>query len=146
MEIFTTKNSDETFRLGERLAPELSKGDERHGVVIGLSGELGSGKTTFVQGFAKGLGLSSRITSPTFILMRSYELNGKSLYHVDLYRLEGKIKNQLDELGLPSVWKLPDHIVLIEWADKIRDVLPDDMIWIEFKHTGDNKREIRISS
>lgn len=130
--------------MGEKFAKQIARREGKNSLVIGLSGDLGSGKTTFVQGFAKGLGLSSRIVSPTFILMRSYLVGEWQLYHVDLYRIEGNIKTQIDEIGLPSIWQNPKSIMLIEWAEKAKGFLPSWTKWIEFKHLDGDKREIRF--
>jgi len=113
-------------------------------VVLALSGALGSGKTTFVQGLAEGLGLGSRIISPTFILMRSYNAKSVNLYHVDLYRLEGDIANDFENLGIADFWEKPNNIVVIEWAEKAKDLLPEKAIWINFENIDGDKRKIKL--
>ena len=129
---FTTNNYDETFALGKRMGKGL-KGDE----TIALIGELGAGKTAFVQGLAFGLGATNHVTSPTFVLEKIYKGNrGKVLHHFDVYRIEG---NDVDSTGLPEI--LGEAIVVVEWADKIKNILPNDTIWIEINIKGENKRE-----
>lgn len=112
-------------------------------MVIALTGNLGSGKTTFVQGFAEGLGISNRIISPTFILMRSYKIEDKggfeALYHLDLYRLEGDVKREVLNLGFEEILENPKNIILIEWAEKIKEEL-STASWIEFQRKTENER------
>lgn len=141
----TTNSSHETQRFGENFAKKL-----RGGEVLALVGELGSGKTTFVQGLARGLGIKQRIISPTFIIMRQYQIPAShlklptsSFYHVDLYRLEDNLVNEIKNLGLYEVWGRPDTIVAIEWAEKIRDLLPQSAVWINFSAVDNNTRHIR---
>ncbi len=136
MEVIT-KSAYETKELGKKLAASLKGGE-----ILALSGELGSGKTTFVQGFAEGLGVKARIISPTFILMRKY---GKNFYHIDLYRLQENIENEVKNLGIEDVWSNPRNIVVIEWAEKIRNLIPKSAIWIKFENLGENERKLTIS-
>ncbi len=139
MEVIT-KSAKETKALGKKLAADLKK--KQQGAVVALIGELGAGKTTFTQGFAKGLGIKDRIVSPTFILMRKYE----NFYHVDLYRLEENVENEVVNLGLTDIWGKPGNIVIIEWAEKIRKILPKSAIRIKFEQLGQNKRKVTISN
>src|SRR3972149_10918226 len=112
---FITKSPGQTKALGKALAAHLEGGE-----TFALSGNLGSGKTTFVQGFAQGMGIKARIVSPTFILMRRYSAKLKDFYHVDLYRLEENVKGEVINLGLKDVWEAPENVVVIEWAEKIK--------------------------
>jgi tRNA threonylcarbamoyladenosine biosynthesis protein TsaE len=115
-----------------------------HGGVVALIGDLGSGKTTFTQGFARALGIHEKIASPTFTLIRQHELpdRNRTLYHLDLYRLE---EINVDELGLTDLFNQTQDIILIEWAEKLGDQLPKNALAIRFKHLTDNKREIEIT-
>ena len=135
-----TKNERETKKVAKLLAEEILRGQtpKNHAWVIGLQGELGSGKTKFAQGFAKGLGIRQRLTSPTFVLIKKY----KNLYHIDCYRLN-KPKDFLD-LDFKEIIDDPQNIVVIEWADKVRSILPRDVIWITFEIINQNKRKIKI--
>jgi len=126
--------------LGEKIAVDLAISHQP--LVIALTGNLGSGKTTFVQGFAKGLGIKQRIISPTFILMRKY---GENFYHVDLYRLEGNIESEVRNLGIEDIWKDPKNIVVIEWAEKIKKMIPKSAQWIKFENLGKDERKITIN-
>jgi tRNA threonylcarbamoyladenosine biosynthesis protein TsaE len=114
-------------------------------LIIGLEGELGSGKTRFVQGFARGLGIRQRLTSPTFVILRRYAISNKpyaNLYHIDCYR----IKNAKDILALDfkEIISIPKNVVLIEWAEKIHKILPKNLIWIKFSVINQNTRRLEI--
>lgn len=132
MEKRITKNALETQAFAKEIAHTLKNGD-----ILALYGELGSGKTTFVQGLAKELGIDQRIVSPTFIIMRSYD---KNFYHVDLYRTEtGK---DIEGLGLQEIMGDNDSIVVIEWPEKIEKLLPERTKRMYFTYRSDNEREI----
>ena len=134
-----TKSARETQKLGEKLANSLKGGG-----LIALYGELGSGKTTFVKGLAKGLGIKKRIISPTFVFIRPYTLVAKpyTLYHVDLYRI-GKA-DEIKGLGLDEIFNDKEAIVAIEWAEKIKKLLPRERIEVYFEYLGEKKRKIKI--
>ncbi len=132
---YITENAEATKRLGQKIGSSLKGGE-----TIALSGALGAGKTTFVQGFAEGLGITSKIISPTFILMRKH---GR-LYHVDLYRLEKNVEKEVENLGLTDIWGKDDNVVVIEWAEKAQAVLPKSTIWIDFVSVDENKRKITV--
>jgi len=140
--VFITKNSKETQRLGYNFAKTLKKRD-----VICLYGDLGSGKTTFVQGLAEGLGIKNRIISPTFIIVRSYKvrINDKGLmmndfYHIDLYRTESE--NDIESLGIEEIINNKNGIAAIEWAEKLKSDLPKRRIDVEFFYEKDDIRKI----
>lgn len=140
-----------TKRLAAFLAQEILKSEPyfKNALIIGLSGSLGSGKTTFIQGFARGLGVKQRLPSPTFLIVRNYKLsasrrtkNYKLLYHVDCYRLEKP--KELTALGFKEIAKNRHNIVLIEWADKIKKILPKDKIWLKFGYGKKENQRIII--
>lgn len=118
--------------------------DLKDALVLALAGDLGAGKTAFVQGFMKGAGIGKKITSPTFTIIKSYELriknrgNYKRIYHVDLYR--AKKAKEIFDLGLKEILKNPRNIVLIEWPERIKKYLPKNAIRIKFKH-GEKENE-----
>ena len=146
MEIFT-KSAEDTQNFGREFASKLKSlpAGRQGGVVLALVGGLGSGKTTFVQGLAKGFGISDKVISPTFIIMRSYSNpEGKNLYHIDLYRLETGIQKELNNLGIEDFLGNSQNIIVIEWADRAKDLLPKDTIWIEFEGNADEERKIHI--
>lgn len=156
-EEFVSKSAEETKELGEEIADNVGNREQdiahRNGAVIfALSGNLGSGKTTFVQGLAKGLGIKQRIISPTYIILRKYELgirnNGKkfkNFYHIDLYRLEKDIEREIINLGIEEIWSDPENIIVIEWAEKAKDIIPKNAIWIEFENLGKDRRRILVN-
>ncbi len=111
--------------------------------VIGLYGELGAGKTTFVQGFAKELGIQEKIISPTFVLIKQYSIpkTDRTLYHIDLYRLEDN--QDLKNIGIIELINEPNNLILIEWAEKIEKYLPEDITKIKIEKI-DNGRELTI--
>lgn len=140
--LYTTKSFEETQKLGEDFAIQLclrqAKESRKTAVVIGLSGNLGGGKTTFLQGFAKELGIKEKILSPTFVVQKRFG----NFYHIDCYRL----KNYEDilELGWKEIIKNPKNIVAVEWPEIIKKVLPKNTIFIEFKFIDEQTRELTI--
>lgn len=123
----------------------------KNALILALQGELGSGKTTFIQGFLRGLGIKKKITSPTFVLVKNYELRIKNYgkykhaYHIDCYRI--KKASELLKLGLKEILGNFQNIVLIEWAEKIQGALPKNTIWLKFEHgSKENIRVIRLCS
>ncbi|TSC74810.1 MAG: UPF0079 ATP-binding protein [Parcubacteria group bacterium Gr01-1014_44] len=142
---FTTKNAKETEKLGGILAKEFSESSSQKAVVVGLEGELGAGKTTFVKGFAKDLGVKEKILSPTFVLIKNYRLrtiNYKLLCHIDAYRL--KNHRDLVPLGIKEILADPQNIVLIEWSDRVEKILPKKYIKIHIDHLEQNERKFTI--
>lgn len=138
----TTNNYKQTQKLGEEFAHKilLSQASQKTAIVIGLSGNLGGGKTTFLQGFAKGLGVKEKILSPTFVILKHFKIKKINFYHIDCYRL----KNEKDilELGFNDLLKDPKNIIAVEWPEKIKNVLPENTIYIEFNFINENNREI----
>lgn len=134
MEIIFTKSAEQTQNLGEKIA-----GDLKSGGLICLYGDLGSGKTTFVQGLARGLGIKKRILSPTFLIVREYP----NFYHLDLYRLQKS--QEIVDLGFKEMMENPQNVVVIEWAEKAKDLLPQKRIEINFEIVNENERKITIS-
>ena len=162
MKTFRSSSSKETKKFAESLAKKILKRGPRKkdATVLALYGDLGAGKTTFVQGFYKGLGLKTRVTSPTFILMRRTAMNGKHLqhlqppkplqqkiftnvFHIDLYRL--RHNSELAHLKLKDVFSDPSHIVLIEWPERASRMMPPKRTQIIFKHGAhEHERMIQI--
>lgn len=130
----TTKSAQETHDVGKNLGISVLEQIrlKSRGAVLCLYGELGSGKTTFTQGFAEGLGIVDRLLSPTFILMRLYPVprTPAKLVHIDLYRLNNP--GELEALGLPDLLNDPNNIIVIEWADRLGDKLPEHKADIHF--------------
>lgn len=134
---FITKSANQTQDLGQRLGASLIGGE-----VFALEGDLGSGKTTFIQGLAKGAGITQRVISPTFIVMRQYSLPKFTFYHVDLYRLEGDLNKEIENLGLKNMIGGNNSVMVIEWAERIKELLPRQTKWIKFENLGEDKRKI----
>jgi len=144
---YTTTNYKQTQKLGENIAKEilLSRTSQKTAVVLGLSGNLGGGKTTFLQGFAKGLGVKKKILSPTFVIQKRFEIKDsrfKNFYHFDCYRL--KDEKDILELEFEEIISDPKNIVAIEWPEKIRKILPKNTSIIKFTFREKNVREINL--
>jgi len=136
-----SKNTKETQKVAGDLAYKVIA--SRNPVVIALEGELGAGKTTFVKGFAKALGIKAKIKSPTFTLMKQYQIKPASLYHIDCYRIRDH--RDLVTLDLKSIFKSPNSVILIEWPERIGKILPKKLIRVHIDHINHNKRKITIS-
>jgi tRNA threonylcarbamoyladenosine biosynthesis protein TsaE len=143
-----TLSSQKTKNFAKLLAGEILARPPKisSALVLALTGDLGSGKTTFIQGFCKGAGIKKRITSPSFVLTKSYKLKTKSykkIYHIDCYRIQ-KPKEIL-RLGFKEIINNPQNIVLIEWANRIKKVLSRNIVWISFGYGKKiNQRSINV--
>ena len=141
-----TKSIEETKKAGMALGQILEREPlSNRAFIIALKGNLGSGKTTFIQGLAEGLKVQENILSPTFVIQKDFPLalkNYRSLYHIDAYRL--KNPEELLALGFKDLVKNPENLVVIEWADKIKKLLPKNILKIEFVNLGKNKRKIML--
>jgi len=126
---------EETAAAGERLGARLGAGD-----VVALVGELGAGKTCFIQGLVRGLGVTTHATSPTFVLINQYR-GRVPVYHVDAYRTESLA--ELQDLGLPELFA-GDGVTVVEWADKLLPLLPPGTIEVVIAGVGDEPRKIAI--
>ncbi len=152
LEVFTEKFTD-TKRIGRIFGEETRKRTTKKGaLIIALIGDLGGGKTTFIQGFARGLGIKQKILSPTFVLMKKFKIpeKGKKLknksagfeyfYHLDCYRI-----NNPEEISILSLEKLmlgSKNILAIEWAERIKKIIPRNSVRIKFEFMDENKRKI----
>lgn len=132
MYVFATKSPGETFAMGVQLAKLVGVGD-----IICLAGNLGAGKTVFVQGMASALNIEDVVTSPTFTILNIYEAN-LPVYHFDLYRLDDS--SQLPDVGFYEYTAGDSGVAIIEWPDKFPEELPDDYLWIDIK-PGDSSNE-----
>jgi len=133
-----SRSSDETVRLGERLARSCREGD-----IICFFGDLGSGKTTLIKGIAQGLNIrKTKVNSPTFVLMNVY--HGRlPLFHFDLYRLEDI--TEIASIGTDE-FLYDDGVAVIEWADRFGELMPDEYLRIDLKHKKEDERLIKISA
>jgi len=136
-QVIETTSTEETQRVAKNLASSMNGGE-----AILLYGNLGAGKTTFMQGFAQGLGIQSRVTSPTFIIMRKYE-GAKTLYHIDLYRTESNA--DLEGIGMQEILEDKNAVVAIEWPEKLGSFLPEKRIEIRLEPISENERKIEIT-
>ena len=130
----TSHSLDETRALGARLAVRARAGD-----LFCLEGDLGAGKTSFVQGLGRGLSISETIHSPTFILANEHRGGRLPLYHLDVYRVASA--SEAIGFGLED-YLAGDGVCVIEWAEKIRAALPHELLWITFEHRGESTRRI----
>ncbi|MFA5878484.1 MAG: tRNA (adenosine(37)-N6)-threonylcarbamoyltransferase complex ATPase subunit type 1 TsaE [Candidatus Staskawiczbacteria bacterium] len=142
---YFTNSARQTQELGRDFAKKIKDNPLGKGAfVFGLSGDLGSGKTTFLQGFAEGLGVKEKILSPTFVIFKKFKINGKTVfkdfYHIDCYRLSsGK---DLLELRFKDMISDPKNIIAIEWPEIIEKILPKKTGIIKFKFVGEKKRAV----
>ncbi len=134
----TTRSVDETVAAGRTFAASLQPGD-----VVALVGDLGAGKTHFVTGVCAGLGAEGHIASPTFTLIHEYHAPACMVIHADMYRI-GSVKEAFD-LGLAEYFQ-PPYVTLIEWADRILDLLPQEHYLVELRHGTDHgERQITVT-
>ncbi len=174
------KSPLETKNLGERMAKEILKSSLPRAVVIGLIGDLGGGKTTFLQGFAKGIGIKEKILSPTFVIMRKFQIplfdftqgrnlksqtnkiqakigrvasgldpkfqitKFKTFYHFDCYRIEKE--KEMRDLGFKEMIFNPENIICIEWANRIKKILPANTLFLTFEFIDEKTRKIVLGS
>jgi tRNA threonylcarbamoyladenosine biosynthesis protein TsaE len=133
---FISHSAEQTQRIGERLGRLLQGGD-----LVCLEGELGTGKTCLVQGIGRGLGIVSAIASPTFIIASEYPVPNHryKFYHIDLYRIETLAEARA--AGLEDYF-YGDGICVIEWAERVRELLPEERLWITLHYIGDTKRAL----
>ena len=154
---YLTNHPAQTKKIAETLAKNILKTKtKKTAQVLSLIGSLGGGKTTFLQGFAKGLGISQKILSPTFVILRKFKipkskfniltekgLKFKNFYHIDCYRIQKP--GEILDLGFGEIISNSQNIVAIEWADRIQQILPKDTIVIKFNFLREKKRKIIIS-
>ena len=168
---YVTKSAKQTQKIGEKLAKEIVSpttflnSGERWGrglsvkknkaIVLAMEGDLGGGKTTFIQGFAKGLRIKENITSPTFVILKKFEICrypiskktrnriSTNFYHIDAYRLEKP--EDLIDLGIENILLDSSNIVAIEWSEKIQKILPKDAVKIKFEFVDESTRKISIN-
>jgi len=143
---YLTANPFQTRKLGEILAKEMLKTKPgKTAFIIGLEGDLGGGKTTFLQGFARGCGIKEKILSPTFVILKKFPISNfqfSIFYHIDCYRVE-KPKELLD-LGFKEIISNPQNIVAIEWADRLREILPENTLILKFEFINKSVRKIML--
>lgn len=144
----TTKSPEETALLAKKILEKIRKeraNQPARATILLLSGDLGSGKTTFTQGLARSLGISETVTSPTFIIEKIYKLendpNFDHLIHIDAYRLEGKSEAEL--LNLKTLFADSRSLIAIEWPDNLGSDFPKEAVHLNFKFLNENEREVK---
>lgn len=149
-----TKNTFQTRKAGGDFARKIIKSNALRldsekirgkAVVLGLKGDLGGGKTAFLQGFAKGLGIKEKILSPTFVVMRKFKIPEAkfiTFYHLDCYRIQSP--KEILDLGFSKILSEPKSIIAVEWAERIKKILPKNTLWLEFDFINKNTRKITI--
>jgi len=131
---FTSVSPADTQRIGREFAASLLRGS-----VIALVGQLGAGKTQFVKGVAAGIGADGEVTSPTFTLLHEYTGGRFPVYHFDFFRIEDR--QAAERLGLDEYF-FGDGVSVVEWADKFRDSIPANAVWINFETKSEDRRLI----
>ncbi len=149
-----TKSLEETQALAAEWIRSLSAQGAKSAIVVGLQGDLGSGKTSFAQGVAKALGVNEHVTSPTFILERVYKVGSlencfqianckfSHLIHIDAYRLDSA--DELKHLGFAELAADPGNLILIEWPERVAEALPKDILTLKFEFVDENTRKITL--
>ncbi len=141
--IFKTRSAEETKKLAAHLGRKIAAMPRKKAIVIALSGNLGAGKTTFIQEFARALGVREAVRSPTFVLMKRYSLknlrsnlqsptSNRQLFHIDCYRLDAS--KDLLALGFKDLLKDDRAIIVIEWADRVKKLIPKNAFWMTLTH------------
>jgi tRNA threonylcarbamoyladenosine biosynthesis protein TsaE len=135
---FFSRSPEQTRRIGMRIGSELKTGD-----VFCLQGDLGAGKTTLTQGLAQGWGSQDSVSSPTFIIVNMYRrANGEKLFHLDAYRLDSV--PEAEELDFDAM--LAEGALIIEWPERLGNLIPKERMWISLDHIEDEHRQLRFNA
>lgn len=143
--LLISKNTKDTTKIARDFTAQILDGDNDKAVVVGLTGDLGAGKTFFTQAFAKILGITKRVNSPTFVLMKRYHLRHKfykNFFHLDAYRL--KNEKELEILGWDDIVANRENIVFIEWPERVKKSMPKNHYKINIKHTRTGNRQLKM--
>lgn len=157
---YKTKNLEEFKKVAEEFLSKLKNIDKKEATIVLLIGNLGAGKTTFVQNFAKILNIKNKINSPTFVLMKRYPIGKtygvnyasntplvfKNLYHMDAYRLEGSknLKKELENIKFNDILKNKENLIFIEWGEIIEKYIPKEVIRIKISHLENGGRSVEM--
>jgi len=153
---YLTNSVEGTKTAAKKIIIKLLKRPHPGALVLALAGELGAGKTTFVQGLAKAIGVKEKILSPTFVILKRYGVRplGRdkgspaeagtpmNFYHLDCYRIQSA--KDLAGLGFEEILKNKNNLVVIEWAERVANILPADTVWLNFQHKGGDERRIKL--
>ncbi len=134
--VIDTHSEAETVSAGEALGGELTPGD-----VLAFYGDLGAGKTAFIRGVARGLGITSRVSSPTFTIVNEYP-GPVPLFHFDMYRLASS--DELFEIGWED-YLARGGVCCVEWTENVEDAMPEDAVSVVIEKTGENSRKITVT-
>ena len=134
--IYYSTSYEQTRAIAEEFAKKLVPGD-----IVTLDGDLGAGKTAFTSGLVKGLGIKCDVSSPTFAICNEYHSDGKTLYHFDMYRVDG-----WDDLYSTAFFDYleTDAYIAVEWSENVYGALPEDTVMVEISKLSENEREIKI--
>lgn len=139
MKTFISKSPEDTIEFAIKFSSTLKGGE-----VLALKGDLGAGKTTFAKGLAEGLKVADTITSPTFVILKEYSAKIKdkqvSFVHIDAYRAETIA--DIESVGIQDYLDRDDVVMVIEWPEKIKEILPENTIWIKFENINEQERKI----
>lgn len=146
--VFKKKELEE---ISKKVLSEVLKKKNKNGAsILALSGQLGAGKTTITQAISKLLGIKEKIVSPTFVIMKIYEINKKSVYyrsfkkliHIDAYRLENE--DDLKNIGWEDISRDKENLIIIEWPERVRGLLNGKSFWVELGHVDDETRSLEF--
>ena len=144
---YASRSEEETQKIAADLAASLIEKGQGDPIVIALEGELGAGKTVFAKGFSRALGVEEEIKSPTFVLMKTYQIVHhdpyRFLFHLDCYRLRDE--EDLVSLGIEEIMNQKGNVILIEWSDRVKKVLPSKKMTVHIDHVTEQNRNIHIS-
>ncbi|OHA88167.1 MAG: tRNA (adenosine(37)-N6)-threonylcarbamoyltransferase complex ATPase subunit type 1 TsaE [Candidatus Zambryskibacteria bacterium RIFCSPHIGHO2_01_FULL_43_27] len=141
----TSKSLLETERFVSRVLNQIKPSRGNSAAILALSGNLGSGKTAFTKILAKKLKITETVNSPTFVIMKKYLTHDsvfKTLIHIDAYRLDSP--QELEKLGWLELLSNPKNLIVVEWAEKIVEILPDTALWICFEFVNENTRKLEL--
>jgi tRNA threonylcarbamoyladenosine biosynthesis protein TsaE len=145
-------SAEEMQKFGAAFAADVLSHafSKKYATVVALQGELGAGKTTFAQGFARGLGIQEKVLSPTFVIVKEYAVPTRlasekftNLIHIDCYRLQNS--RDLQELDWNELAANPRNIILLEWPTRVQDILPPDTIYLNFESINESTRQVIFS-
>lgn len=144
-----SKTTKDTEKIAKDFLKTCVNDKSKNSCVVCLHGDLGAGKTTFSQFLAKEIGVKRKVNSPTFVIMKRYEIKSKSnkfknLYHLDAYRL--KNEKELDVLGWKNIISDPENLILIEWPENVQKAIPKKHHKIQISHTKEGHRKFKISN
>jgi tRNA threonylcarbamoyladenosine biosynthesis protein TsaE len=139
-------NIKEISEITEKILEKILNTKQKNATVVAFSGDLGAGKTTLTKEIAKSFGIKENVTSPTFVVMKTYDINNcsnfKKLIHIDAYRLEKE--EELINLGWNEIIKDKDNIIILEWPERVEKCLSKDTFLIKLKHIDEENREINF--